>query len=54
MQRVEADAVGLQGRGKSMLRDQKINEEIDPLTECSMQRAPFARRTGPASAQAST
>jgi hypothetical protein len=39
MQRVEADAVGLQDRGESMLRDQKINEEVDPLTECSVRRA---------------
>jgi hypothetical protein len=39
MQRVEADAVGLQDRGESMLRDQEINEEVDPLTECSVRRA---------------
>ncbi len=36
MQRVEADAVGLQGRGESMLRDQEINEEVGPPTECRM------------------
>ena len=38
MQRVEANAVGLQDRSESMLRDQKINEEVDPLTKCSMRR----------------
>ena len=32
MQRVEANAVGLQDCGESMLRDQEINEEVDPLT----------------------
>ena len=32
MQRVEANAIGLQERGESMLGDQKINEEVDPLT----------------------
>ena len=39
MQRVEAGAVGLQDRGESMLGDQKINEEVDPLTECRVRRA---------------
>jgi hypothetical protein len=39
MQRVEADAVGLQDRGESMLGDQKINEEVDPLTERRVRRA---------------
>ncbi|GHO79873.1 hypothetical protein KSD_76440 [Ktedonobacter sp. SOSP1-85] len=39
MQRVEAGAAGLQDRGKPMLRDQEINEEIDPLTECRVRRA---------------
>ena len=39
MQRVEADAVGLQDRGESMLRDQEIDEEVDPLTERSVRRA---------------
>jgi hypothetical protein len=39
MQRVEANAVGLQDRSESMLRDQEINEEVGPLTEGSMRRA---------------
>jgi len=44
MQRVEADAIGLQGRSESMLRDQEINEEVDPPTECSMRRAPIRQQ----------
>jgi hypothetical protein len=39
MQRVEADAVGLQNRGEPMLGDQEIDEEADPLTERSVRRA---------------
>src|SRR5215471_1317565 len=39
VQRVEADAVGLQDRGESMLGDQEIHEEVDPLTECHVRRA---------------
>src|SRR5579871_468362 len=39
MQRVEADAAGLQDRGESMLGDQEINVEVDPLTKCSVRRA---------------
>jgi hypothetical protein len=38
VQGVEADAARLQNRGESMLRDQKINEEVDPLTKCSVWR----------------
>jgi hypothetical protein len=32
MERGEACAIGLQERGEPMLRDQEINEEVDPLT----------------------
>ncbi len=38
MERVEASAVGLQDCGESMLGDQEINEEIDPLTQGSVWR----------------
>jgi hypothetical protein len=33
VQRVEAAAVRLQLLGQSVLRDQEINEEVDPLTQ---------------------
>jgi hypothetical protein len=39
MQRGEADAVGLQHCGESMLGDQEIDEKVDPLTKCRMRRA---------------
>jgi hypothetical protein len=44
MQRVEADAVGLQDCGESMLGDQEINEEVDPLTECRVRRTTFRQQ----------
>src|SRR5260221_4988572 len=44
MQRVEAVAVGLQDCGESMLGDQEINEEGDPLTECSVRRPPLRQQ----------
>jgi hypothetical protein len=44
MQRAEADAVGSQDCGESMLRDQEINEEVDPLTECSVRRATICQQ----------
>jgi hypothetical protein len=37
-----------------MLRDQKINEEVDPLTECSVRRAPLRHQDRISLAQAST
>jgi hypothetical protein len=48
MQRVETGAVGLQNGGKSMLRDQEINKEVDPLSEGSVRRATICQqdRTG--------
>jgi hypothetical protein len=39
VQRGEADTVGLQDCGESVLRDQEINEEVDPPTEGHVRRA---------------
>ena len=36
VQRGESGAVRLQDCGESMLRDQEIHEEVDPLTKCSV------------------
>jgi hypothetical protein len=35
---IEAPAVGLQRVRESVLRNQEVNEEVDPLTECRQRR----------------